>query len=190
MDNKDDRIVDFNELKNKAREKDIDKFEQYIYSLYYSFTQGEMNMADFSTKINEYMQENNISYEKLFNIQKEMMKRYGFNIEDLETEMKNFGIEVSPKKLDENYETMKKALGFQEKYKDRISSKLMTSYTIKNSLNNLEVLLQDENVILKSTGKVNLQDNELNEFLYSYKKLLEDKNLNISIFEDVKTYEY
>ena len=30
-----DKIIDFNELKNKVNEKDIDNFESYIYSLYY-----------------------------------------------------------------------------------------------------------------------------------------------------------
>ena len=31
----DDRIIDFNEIKNQAREKDVDKLENYMYSLYY-----------------------------------------------------------------------------------------------------------------------------------------------------------
>ena len=33
----DDRIIDFNELKNKVKETDIDKFENYMYeSLFFS----------------------------------------------------------------------------------------------------------------------------------------------------------
>ena len=32
----DDRIIDFNELKNKVKETDIDKFENYMYNLYFS----------------------------------------------------------------------------------------------------------------------------------------------------------
>ena len=31
----DDRIIDFNELKNKVKDSDIDKFEDYIYKLYF-----------------------------------------------------------------------------------------------------------------------------------------------------------
>ena len=27
----DDRIIDFNDLKNKVKDSDVDKFEQYIY---------------------------------------------------------------------------------------------------------------------------------------------------------------
>ena len=75
----DDRVVDFNELKNKVRDKDIDKFESYIYDLYYSVATGGMSMADFTKKVTEYMNDNNISQEKFFNIQKEMLKRYGFD---------------------------------------------------------------------------------------------------------------
>ena len=30
----DDRIIDFNELKNKVKETDIDKFENYMYNLF------------------------------------------------------------------------------------------------------------------------------------------------------------
>ncbi|NYC31906.1 hypothetical protein B0H42_004537 [Clostridium saccharobutylicum] len=65
-----DRIIDFNELKNKAKEKDVDKFEDYIYSMYYQMAEGKINMADFSKQIMSYMQENNISQDKLINIQK------------------------------------------------------------------------------------------------------------------------
>ncbi len=30
----DDRIIDFNDLKNKVKDSDVDKFEQYIYIIY------------------------------------------------------------------------------------------------------------------------------------------------------------
>ena len=65
-----DKIIDFNELKNKAKDKDIDKFEDYIYSMYYNLAEGKMNMADFSKNIMAYMQDNDISQDKLLNIQK------------------------------------------------------------------------------------------------------------------------
>ena len=66
----DERIVDFNELKNKARDKDIDKFESYMYDLYFQMTQGSLSMFEFSKKIQEYMNENNISQEKFFKYKK------------------------------------------------------------------------------------------------------------------------
>ena len=57
----DDRIIDFNELKNKVKETDIDKFENYMYELYFSVADGSMTMSQFTSKIYEYMRENNIS---------------------------------------------------------------------------------------------------------------------------------
>ncbi len=44
----DDRIIDFNDLKNKVKDSDVDKFEQYIYNLYFSVMDGSMTMAEFS----------------------------------------------------------------------------------------------------------------------------------------------
>ena len=41
----DDRIIDFNKLKNKVKDSDVDKFEQYIYSLYSSVMSGKLSMV-------------------------------------------------------------------------------------------------------------------------------------------------
>ncbi len=49
-------IINFNDLKNKATDKDLDKFEQYMYSLYSSVVQGTLTMSDFMEKIQEYME--------------------------------------------------------------------------------------------------------------------------------------
>ena len=67
-----DRIIDFNEIKNKVKDKDVDKFEEYIYSMYYKMAEGKLNMADFSKNIMSYMEENNISQDKLMNIQRKL----------------------------------------------------------------------------------------------------------------------
>ena len=55
-----DRIIDFNEIKNRVNDKDVDKFESYIYNLYYDMSSGKLNMSDFTKKMMEYMEENNI----------------------------------------------------------------------------------------------------------------------------------
>ena len=44
----DDRIIDFNDLKNKVKETDIDKFENYMYNLYFSVADGSMTMSEFT----------------------------------------------------------------------------------------------------------------------------------------------
>ena len=81
-------------------------------------------------------------------------------------------------------------MGFQEKYKDRLKVKGATEYSIKNDKNNLTILLDQNNVILKSSEKIDLSDNELNEFLCSYKKTVEEELLKISICEDTREYDY
>ena len=91
----DDRIIDFNELKNKVKDSDVDKFEQYIYNLYFSVMDGKMSMAEFSRKIFDYMRDNNISQEKFMKIQKQFMERYGMDTEEVEKQLRNFGIDPS-----------------------------------------------------------------------------------------------
>ncbi|ALB47378.1 MULTISPECIES: DUF3867 domain-containing protein [Clostridium] len=183
-----DKIIDFNELKNKVKDKDIDKFEEYIYSMYYKLAEGKMNMSDFSKNILAYMEENNISQDKLINIQKKFLERYGVDPSLIQGQFKIPGFDTGGSNLD--YQTIKKTMGFQEKYKSRISNKTMSEYFIKNEKNDLKVLLENLDVILVSEKSIDLNDNELNEFLCSYKKVIEDKKINIVICEKVKNYEY
>lgn len=184
----DDRIIDFNELKNKAKDKDVDKFEDYIYSMYYQMAEGKLNMADFSQNILKYMEENNISQDKLINIQKKFLERYGFDSSMIEEQFKMSGLDLGISGV--NYESMRKNMSFQEKYKDRISIKNMSEYFVKNEKNDLRVLLEKENVVLISERNIDLKDNELNEFLCSYKKVLENEKIQIVICENTKNYEY
>lgn len=184
----DDRIIDFNELKNKAKEKDVDKLEDYMYTLYYQMSEGKITMADFTRNIYKYMEDNNISQDKFLNMQKKLMERYGFNSESIEEQLKGLGINVPS--FESDYEAVRKSLSFQEKYKNKIKSDTVSTYSIKNDKNIIEIILKEEKVIIQSTGKVDLNDLELNEFLCSYKKVVNDKTLSISVCEDVKTYDY
>lgn len=181
-----DKIIDFNELKNKAKDKDVDKFEEYIYSMYYKLAEGKMNMADFSRNIMVYMQENNISQDKLINIQKKFLERYGIDSSTIEQQFNIPGFNMNGP----SYDAIKKTAGFHEKYKSRLSNKAMSEYFIKNEKNDLKVLLENTDVILISEKNIDLNDNELNEFLCSYKKVLEDKKINIVLCENIKSYEY
>lgn len=184
----DDRIIDFNELKNKAKDKDVDKFEEYIYSMYYQMAEGKLNMADFSKNIMGYMQDNNISQDKLINIQKKFLERYGLDSSIIEEQLKMSGLDLGIS--GGNYETMRKAMSFQEKYKDRIKVIPMSEYFIRNEMNNLKILLENEKVFLISEEEIDLNDTELNEFLCSYKKVIEDKKISITICDNTKNYEY
>lgn len=183
-----DRIIDFNEIKNKAKDKDVDKFEEYIYSMYYQMAEGKLNMADFSKNIMKYMEENNISQDKLMNIQKKFLERYGFDSSTLENQFNMSGLDFSGLGL--NYNNVKKTIGFQEKYKDRISVKSISEYFIKNDKNDLKVLLENEKVILISEKNIDLNDNELNEFLCSYKKMVDGNTLKITMCQNSSNYDY
>ncbi len=153
-------------------------------------SQGKLSMAEMSREIFKYMNENNISQEKFMNIQKKVMERYGISADDVESQMKSMGIENPLRNIGDEYEDARKMVGFQEKYKGKLKVKSINVYNIKNDKNDIEAMLQEENVILKSYGKIDLADNELNEFLCSYKKVVNNKMLNISICENASTYLY
>lgn len=189
----DDRIIDFNELKNKVKDSDVDKFEQYIYTLYNSVMTGSMTMVEFSKKIMEYMKENNISQEKFVNIQKKFMERYGMDPSEIDSQLRSFGID--PNNIDfnnisnTNFEDMKKSIGFYEKYNQKIKPKASVETYIKNDHNDIKIIIDQEEVILISKGKVNLIDAELNEFLLSYKNIL-NKTIKITMCENITEYDY
>ena len=179
----DDRIIDFNQVKNKAKEKDVDKLEDYMYSLYYEMAQGKITMADFTKNIYKYMEENNISQDKFLNMQKKLMERYGFDSSMLDEQLKNLGVD------NVNYNNIRKTMSFQEKYKDRLVNKAMSYYTISNEKNNIEIIVEEDNVVIQSEGKIDLADLELSDFLCSYKKVRQDNSLNIRLCENVIKYD-
>ena len=184
-----DRVIDFNELKNRVNDKDVDQFESYIYTLYYKMAEGKLTMAEFSKEITAYMGEHNISQEKFIKIQTKLMERYGLDTTGFEEQLKALGLDkLSGTSMD--YEKVRKNLSFQEKYKDRIKVKGATEYSINNEKNNFKILLDEHNVIIRSEGRIDLADNELNEFLCSYKKTVENSTLKICICENTKEYDY
>ncbi|MEG2789425.1 MAG: DUF3867 domain-containing protein [Romboutsia sp.] len=194
----DDRIIDFNDLKNKVKDTDVDKFEQYIYNLYFSVMDGSLTMTEFSKKIFDYMKDNNISQEKFMNIQKKFMERYGMNSEEVEKQLKNFGIDPTTAGFgnidlnnikNEDIEAIKKSVGFYEKYGSKIQPKSCINTYIKNDTNDIEVIIDQEKVMIYSSKKVNLMDAELNEFLLSYKNMF-NKKIRVVLCENYSEYDY
>lgn len=199
----DDKIVDFGKLKNKVRDKDINDFEGYMYDLYFKMSEGKMNMMEFTTNITSYMQKNNISQEKFMNIQKEMLGRYGLDMNNLDESLKSMGVDPSTlgnipgmgampgaDSMGKAYEDLRKTIGFQDKYKARLGNKALMTYKIKNESNDIEIQLAGNNILIKSVKDINLQDVELNEFLCSYKKTLENQTLNIELCSNVQNFIY
>lgn len=195
----DDRIIDFNELKNKVKDSDVDKFEQYIYNLYFSVMDGKMSMDEFSRKIFDYMRDNNISQEKFMKIQKQFMERYGMDTEEVEKQLRSFGIDpsaagfmsnsASSKVSTEDLESFKKSAGFYEKYGEKIQPKSCITTFIKNDLNDINVIIDQEKIMLCSDKKINLMDSELNEFLLEYKNMF-NKKIKVVMCETTNKYDY
>ncbi len=190
-----DRVIDFNDLKNKVKDSDVDKFEQYIYNLYYSVMDGSMSMAEFSRKIMEYMKENDISQEKFINIQKKFMERYGMDSQEIEKQLKSFGIDPSTVGFgdtssdNKNFESIKNSAGFYEKYGTKITPKNAISTYIKNDTNDVQIIIDQEKVTIYSDKNINLMDSELNEFLLSYKNMF-NKKIKVILCENYKEYDY
>lgn len=186
----DDRIIDFNEIKNRVNEKDIDKFESYMYDLFYKTQTGEISFSDFSKNLSEYMAKNNISEKKLFEIQKKIMERYGFDPSTMEDSLKQMGVNLDLNDKAETYEKVRKKLSFKEKYNNKLIGKTIEEYFIENETNKIKILLDKNIVTIISDKNIDLNDNELNEFLCSYKKMFEGEALEVNICENKKTYNY
>ena len=88
-----------------------------------------------------------------------------------------------------NIDDLKKSIGFYEKYTKNVQPKTSIETSIKNSHNDLKVIIDQENVTLISTGKINLMDAELNEFLLSYKNML-NKTIKVVMCENITEYDY
>ena len=205
----DDRIIDFNELKNKVKDSDVDKFENYIYDLYFSVADGSMTMSQFTSKIYEYMRENNISQEKFIKMQNKLMERYGVDPTELDKQIKNLGLNPNNLSFDDLNKfssvgstqnvssTAKKESNpkidvnseFYKKYNKNLDTKELITTFLKNEVNDIKIILDKETVTLISEGAINLVDAELNELLLSYKSMHNDK-LKIVICENCKEYDY
>ena len=205
----DDRIIDFNELKNKVKDSDVDKFENYMYDLYFSVANGSMTMSQFTSKIYEYMRENNISHEKFIKMQNKLMERYGVDPKELDQQIKNFGLnpnnlnfnELSSfsnlnsnknttNKMNENInDNIDKNSDFYKKYSKDLQSKELIITSLKNEVNDIKIIIEKEKVTLISENSINLVDAQLNELLLSYKSMHNGK-LKIVICENCKEYDY
>lgn len=191
----DEKIIDFNNLKNKVKDSDVDKFENYIYSLYFSVMEGKISMMEFSRKIIDYMKDNNISNEKFMNIQKKFMERYGMDTNEIEEQLKKFGVDITDLSRnlddisDEDLSHIRKSVEFIKKYQNKLTGKMFSTLSIKNNTNDVNILIDNDKILIHSKKKVNLMDSELNEFLLAYKNSYKG-SIKITICENSNEYEY
>lgn len=205
----DDRIIDFNELKNKVKDSDVDKFENYMYDLYFSVANGSMTMSQFTSKIYEYMRENNISQEKFMKMQNKLMERYGVDPSELDQQIKKLGLNPNNLSFDDLsklnptnntqsttntvnkkiYNDIDKNSDFYKKYNSDLENKELITTFLKDEVNDIKIIIEKEKVILISEGSINLVDAQLNELLLSYKSMYNNK-LKVIICENCKEYDY
>ena len=206
----DDRIIDFNELKNKVKDSDVDKFENYMYDLYFSVANGSMTMSQFTQKIYEYMRENNISQEKFLKMQNKLMERYGVDPGEIDKQIRNLGINPNNLSFDDlnKINTMNKSTtssstsannkveevidrnsDFFKKYGSKGENINYFTTNLKDDVNDIKIIINKEVVTLISEKSINLVDAELNEFLLSYKSMYNDK-IKVVICENCKEYDY
>lgn len=205
----DDRIIDFNELKNKVKDSDVDKFENYMYDLYFSVASGSMTMSQFTSKIYEYMRENNISQEKFIKMQNKLMERYGVDPSELDQQIKNLGLNPNNLSFDDLsklnptnntqstinkgnekiYNDIDKNSDFYKKYNSDLENKELITTFLKDEVNDIKIIIEKEKVILISEDPINLVDAQLNELLLSYKSMYNNK-LKVIICENCKEYDY
>ena len=156
----DDRIIDFNELKNKVKDSDVDKFENYMYDLYFSVADGSMTMSQFTSKIYEYMRENNISQEKFIKMQNKLLERYGVDPKELDKQMKNFGLDPNNLNLEDlnkftynspnvgsstkktNNTSIDKNSDFYKKYSENLQSKELIITSLKDEVNDIKIIIE------------------------------------------------
>jgi len=143
---------------------------------------GKQTIASINKAIMEYMEKNSISYEKFMEIQTRLMERYGVSMEDIQSQYNLTN--------NEDYQKYRKQLGFMDKYKGKLKEYSGFHYEIRNERNELTIFLNKTIVVITSEKQVDLTDNELNEFLVSYKKLQDDATLQIRISENYREYDY
>lgn len=171
-------VIDLNKFKNKVRDKDINELENYIYSLYYKLAEGKLTMAELNVEVSKYLADNNISETKFMEIQKKLIERYGYDPSIVDQQ---FG---------EGSLNLRIASTLKTKYGNSLTEGFMIKKTIKNDRNDVTIICSSKEVFIYSKGSVDIEDNELNEFLVSYKRQCADENLKIVVSSNTSSYDY
>ncbi|WP_101772449.1 DUF3867 family protein [Peptostreptococcus faecalis] len=193
----DEKIIDFKNLQEKIKDSDLDKFEKYIYNMYDEVVSGKVSMFEFSSKIADYMKENNISEEKFVNMQKKLMQRYGLDPDTMEEEMERINKTVTGERV---FKGSEEAIGldaiktgrkinFYERHKDDIKEKKILEYTLKTDKNDVKILLERNQITLISEQKIDLSDQEINLLIADYRETTNEK-IKILICEASNSYFY
>lgn len=196
--NIDEKVIDFKALKDQAKDSDVDKFESYMYELYDKIIRGDGTMFDLHKKLNEYMQENDISKEKFMNIQRKMIERFGFDPDDLSEDFEMFkkefdqsgGILSGENEIQNpSSQSVGAKLGFYKLYDEGLNEKRVLEYNLKNEKNDIRFILDKDKITLISEKKIDFSDNEMNIFMAYYKETV-GGNLRVIVCEATNSYDY
>ena len=108
----------------------------------------------------------------------------------MQDSLKSMGIDVDLNDVQPDYEKFRKKISFQEKYNKKVLTKQIEEYSIKNNNNDIKIILDKEYVNIISEKSIDLNDNELNEFLCSYKKMVDGNTLKITMCQNSSNYDY
>lgn len=172
-------VINLNDFKNKVRDKDVDELENYIYSLYFQVAEGKMTLADVNKEIRKYMEDHSISNSKFLELQKKLVERYGYDPADLEKQLMG-GANI----------LFQKNQGLLDKYGASIKEMKGFLKEIHNERNDLSIYSAGTRVILISERTIDLSDNELQEYLVSYKRQAGNDALDIQMAEKIQRFQY
>lgn len=192
----DEKIIKFKDLQDKVRPSDIDKFERYMMDKFEKVAKGDISMFEFTTEISKYIEENNIDIEKFKEIEKEILKRYGYDVEGLEEEMSRLEQSDSDE-IFSNFEgfegldvkTAARRLSFYDYYSDVLKDRKVLELNLKNDKNEVRFIFDDGKITLISEKKIDLSDEEINKII-AYYKLSTKGTLTVILCEATNKYEY
>lgn len=193
----DDKIIDFGSFQNKVKDSDVDKLEEYMYSMYTKVSSGGMSPLDFSKSINEFMKKNNISVEKFGQMQEKLLERYGFDPKNIEEDMKRMGIDMNEsayiinnndKEGSYSVRDFSDKLAFFERYAG-LEEKTIMYYLLDNGVNKVKFIMNGDILTLVSEKKIDLSDPDVNTFIAGYRQANKEK-IKVVICEATNSYDY
>lgn len=198
----DEKIISFEDIRNRVKESDIDLFEEFIGEEIMDLDyEGDLNLLDFIKKVSDYQEENNIPNKKFLDMQKQFMERYGFELvnpspEELEKIKKSLNSKANIDKLKSldmnNPVSMIRTsalLSLRADFEDKAYEKNIIQLDLKNDKNDLKIIFNGENVTVISEKKIDFSDEDINKAIANYRAIVGD-SIRIQICEATNSYDY
>ncbi|MDU0964016.1 DUF3867 family protein [Peptostreptococcus anaerobius] len=198
----DEKIISFEDIRNRVKESDIDLFEEFIGEEIMDLDyEGDLNLLDFIKKVSDYQEENNIPNKKFLDMQKQFMERYGFELvnpspEELEKIKKSLNSKANIDKLKSldmnNPVSMIRTsalLSLRADFEDKAYEKNIIQLDLKNDKNDLKIIFNGENVTVISENKIDFSDEDINKAIANYRVIVGD-SIRVQICEATSSYDY